>query len=781
MGLAVAFTPGWAHAQGVVTGQVTVAETGEPLPSATVLVRGTERGALTGSDGRFTIEGVPAGERVVEASGLGYRGSVETVPVVEGAPVEVDFELVSRPLEVGGISVNVLRPDLQPRGELTEREVRRANPQDAGQVLRSLDGVDAARRGPLGLDPVVRGLRETEVGTYLDGTRLFPAGPARMDSPLTHLDPSAVQNIEVVKGPYALTWGAGNLGAIRVETAPLPPAYDRTPSGTASFGYDTNLAAAEISGTGSGRSGPVSFWTHGAWRQGGDYRTGGADTIPGDFRSSEIRGKLGYDVAENTLLSVTGGYQDQGPLDYPGRLLTARFFYSSNLAAEWLTERQDGLLRRWELSAYRNAVSHGMDNSGKPTRMVMQGRTPPFSLDIDVDSDLEVWGGRAAADLVTGPWALRLGGDVYSANRHAVRTIARRADDFPGGPEPGTVLFDNLLWPDATITDVGAYARASRTLDSGVQLAGTVRLDRVRATADTAGPEFLEYLGNTGQSQELEADETNLSVAATAGFPINSTWNLSVGFGSAVRTADASERYSDHLQSTKAQTAAEFMGKPDLDPERSNQVDLWLEGNYPRTALQLNLFGRRIMNYITIARAPDEVTRLPLPIFPEEVYRYENGEATFFGGEASVMYGLTDVLTADVGLSYLWGEETVYPDLDDPDVEVTEPAFGVSPLRSRLGLRYEELGGRYFLEGTASLVTEQDRVATTRGESATEGHATVDLRAGWAPIQGVNVRFGVQNLFDEEYVNHLNSRNPYSGVPLAEPGRVFFVDLTYGF
>ena len=51
--------------------------------------------------------------------------------------------------------------------------------------MQNLDGVDAVRRGPLGLDPVVRGLRETEVGTYLDGTRLesMRAGPAGSTAP----------------------------------------------------------------------------------------------------------------------------------------------------------------------------------------------------------------------------------------------------------------------------------------------------------------------------------------------------------------------------------------------------------------------------------------------------------------------------------------------------------------------------------------------------------------------------------------------------------------------
>lgn len=758
--LAAAGSPAAAQDdQGTVTGRVTAAETGEALAGATVQVEGSERGALTAEDGSFRIEGVGAGTRELRATALGYRGATRTVDVPAGGSAGVDFALELRPVEVGGIQVSVLRPDMQPQAELTEREVRRANPKDAGQLLRGLAGLEAVRRGPLGLDPVVRGLRETEVGTYLDGTRQFPQGPARMDSPLTHLDPSAVRDIQVVKGPYALTWGAGNLSAIRVETEELPRRGERVPRGSVNAGYDANLQARETFGSVAGRSGAASYWLHGAWRDGGDYEAGDGEVVPGDFRSWELRGKAGVDVGENSTLSVGGGYQDQGPLDYPGRLLNADLFETWNASARWRTERSEGLLRDFEVLAYRNDGKHEMGNWEKPTAQPMEGRVPPFALDVKVDSEIDVWGGRLAADLQDGPWGIRLGGDVYSAHRNAVRTIDR-ADE---GMKPPMFPLVDLMWPDATITDGGLYGRVSRSLDSGVRFSGTVRLDLVRADADTASAFFLENV-----SQDLESDEANLSAATTVGFPLAEGWDLSLGLGSAVRTADATERYSDRIPASKAQTSAEFVGNPQLEPERSTQADLWLEGRFPDLTLQLNLFGRRVDDYITLR--PTELEKR-LPLSPETVFQYRNGKAVFWGSEATVMYGLTDVLTGQVAGSYLWAE----------DRTLDEPVLGIAPLDGQAGLRYEERGGRYFLEGTLRAVTEQTRVAATRGETPTDGYATVDLRAGWAPGGGVNLRFGVENLFDEHHVNHLNAKNPFTGQRIPEPGRVLFLDASYAF
>lgn len=757
--LLAATTGGEAQEAGeaaTVTGVVISAETGEPVPGATVRVRGTPLGALSGDGGRFRIADVPAGTRVLEASATGFRSVTRELELADGDTGEVEFRLPVRPLEMGGIEVSVLRPDLQPQAELTEREVREANPKDSGELLRQLPGVDAVRRGPLGLDPSVRGLRETEVGTYIDGTRMFPAGPARMDSPLTHVDPSTISDIQVVKGPYALTWGAGNMSAVRVETRQLPDAEGT--GGRLSAGYDTNLDAAETAASVSGREGRVSYWAHGAWRDGDDYESGGdpGTAIPGDYRSWEVRGKAGVDLTEDSQLVLSGGFQDQGPIDYPGRLLDAELFETVNTSARWTLERDDGTLRSLEVMGYYNDVHHEMTNDGKPTAEPMEGRTPPFALDVGVDSDMAVAGGRVDAELAPGAdWELEVGGDLYSADRDAVRTIRRRQD--------GTVLFEDLMWPDATITDVGAFVRASRDFAGGVRASGTVRADVVEARADSASEFFRENVGG-----DLDASEAHLSGALTVGTDVSPHLTLSAGLGTVVRTADATERYSDRIPATKAQTSAEFVGSPDLEPERSNQADLWIDGSWEKLALNVNVFGRTMDDYITLE--PTDLEKR-LPLSPDTVFRYVNGEATFWGFEASAGVGLTDALTLEAGTAYLRGE----------DETLDEPALGVHPWRGSLGLRYESPGGRFFAEGTATGVTEQDRVAATRGETPTDGHVTAELRGGVQVVGGLNLRVGVENVADEDYVNHLNAKNPFTGRALPEPGRVFFADATYAF
>ncbi|MEN8145616.1 MAG: TonB-dependent receptor [Gemmatimonadota bacterium] len=750
-----------AQETGDLMGRITVQGTGSPIRAALVAVPGTGTRAATDATGRFHLHRIADGSHLVRIQALGFQTLERQVDIVAGESVSLEVALIVQPIELGGIDVTVLRPDLRPEGRLEQEALRESNPRDPGELLRELPGVSAVRRGPLGLDPVVRGLRETEVGSYIDGERRFPAGPARMDSPLTHVDPLAFSSLEVVKGPYALTWGAGNLAAIRVETQRMPIVRQGT-HGTLNSGYNTNLEAVETSGSLSGRSGGFSWWGFGVFREGNDYRDGAGVQVPGDFESWEARGKLAFETGANSRLVLGGGYQDQGgPIDYPGRLLNADLFHTANVSGRWTADLSAGnaALNNLDFQAYFSDTDHDMTNAGKPTAEPNPIRMPSFPLNVEVTTSTEVFGGRGAANLELGGLELEVGLDGYTANRNAIRTV-RRAD-----MDPQPLLFEDLVWPDVTISDVGLFARGDRRLSDHVRVSVAGRVDLVAARADTASQFFTDNV-----STNLDSDETNLSFAATLAVGLSSNWTLNLGAGSAVRTADALERYSDRFPASKAQIAAEFVGNPDLAPERSNQADVWLEGTYKRLSLQASFFGRTIDNYITLT--PTELPRR-LPLSPDVVFQYVNGDATFWGFDAQAAVGLTDDWTLKLAADYLWGED----DLLD------EPAIGIAPASGAAGLRYELPSRTFYGEATLNLVAEAtaNRVSLARGETPTDGYVTGDVRFGWQVSERLLIRFGVENIADEFYVDHLNAKDPFTGLQVPEAGRVFYGRVSVAF
>jgi len=741
--------PGSAAAQetGDVVGRVVVSGTTDPVASALVEVRETGMRVAADANGRFHLARLRPGRFTVSVAAIGFQSADTAITVRAGATANLSVELVIEPIQVTGIVVSVLRPDLRRASLVEQQAVREANPRDPGELLREVSGVDAARRGALGLDPNVQGLVETEVASFVDGERRFPAGPARMDSPLTHVDALAYRSIEVVKGPYALTWGAGSLSAIRATTEPLPPERSGALHGNVTAGYDSNVNGAETSVGLVGRSETVSYWGFGAYRQGDDYKDGNGDVVQGGYKSWEARGKLGFELGQASRLVVGGGYQDQGPIDYPGRILNADFFRTWNASADYsLAGRTGGSLRGLDVNAYVNDVEHGMTNQGKPSALMN---------DIRIDAETRVAGGRVAARLVADGWEIEAGGDIYSANRKAVRHIRMS--------ETGMLMLEDLVWPDVTTDAGGIFVRGDRAFSGVLDLSATVRLDLAGSKADTASDWFLANVGS-----DLSSSSTDLSGAATIGFHASPNWNLFASAGSAVRTPDASELYSDRFPASRAQFAAEFVGNPELRPERSTQLDVGFDRSHSILRLQGSVFARNISDYITL-----ELTDFDpkLPISPDDVYQYVNGQAVFWGFEAAAGILVARDWTLNLRTDYLWGE----------DRELDEPAYGIIPWRATAGIRYEEYRRRFNGEGILKVVGKQDRVASSRGETPTDGYVTADLRFGWKVTDMLLLRFGAQNLFDEFYVNHLNSKNPFTGEQIPEAGRILYINLGVSF
>ena len=70
-----------ADSLGTLQGRVVEASTATPIGSASVVLRGTRRGTVTGDDGRFLLSGVPAGSAQIIVGRLGYRTDTLSVTV----------------------------------------------------------------------------------------------------------------------------------------------------------------------------------------------------------------------------------------------------------------------------------------------------------------------------------------------------------------------------------------------------------------------------------------------------------------------------------------------------------------------------------------------------------------------------------------------------------------------------------------------------------------------------------------------------------------------------
>jgi len=93
-----------AQDMGRIAGAVTTQQTGAPLTGATVTLAGGSLGAVTGSDGRYLIAGVPPGTYRVRARLIGY-GTVEDTGVVvtAGETANLDFQLQAQAIQLDAV------------------------------------------------------------------------------------------------------------------------------------------------------------------------------------------------------------------------------------------------------------------------------------------------------------------------------------------------------------------------------------------------------------------------------------------------------------------------------------------------------------------------------------------------------------------------------------------------------------------------------------------------------------------------------------------------------
>ncbi len=228
--IAVAFT-NIAQAQDrVISGKVTSAEDGNPLPGVNVVVKGTTVGTATGTDGTYKLQ-VPANAESLIFSFVGFLnqevqiGNRSTVDVV----LQVDQKILSEVVVTGYSTEN-------------KREITGAISSVKGDVIenlpmqsfdRAIQGraagvlVQAANGVPGGAIRVrIRGVTSISAGNeplyIVDGVQLNNAGNTDFVSsnPLAFLNPNDIESIEILKDAAAASiYGAqASNGVVLVTT-----------------------------------------------------------------------------------------------------------------------------------------------------------------------------------------------------------------------------------------------------------------------------------------------------------------------------------------------------------------------------------------------------------------------------------------------------------------------------------------------------------------------------------------------------------------------------------
>jgi iron complex outermembrane receptor protein len=217
-----------AQATATIRGTVTDPATGAPVPGATVLVLGTDFGALSEADGTYVIEGVPPGTYQVQVQLYDQPAQTVALEVVAGQTLALDLQAAASELAGEVIVVTGTRsPEKIFDAPVTVESVSEETlERTAGlgylSALSNVKGIDFANAGLNDQRISMRGFTtqfNSRLITMVDGRLAQSPGnglPQANLLPSTTLDMKAV---EVVVGPASALYGPNaHTGVINVIT-----------------------------------------------------------------------------------------------------------------------------------------------------------------------------------------------------------------------------------------------------------------------------------------------------------------------------------------------------------------------------------------------------------------------------------------------------------------------------------------------------------------------------------------------------------------------------------
>ena len=707
------------------------------------------------------------------------------------------------------------------------------NAPDLGTLLNKSDGgggVEVQKRNGISNEPRIRGERIGQYNALADGAPYFP-GRLDLDSPVSRFDPSMIQTVNVIRGPYAANLGPA-FSFLDIVTNP-------TPRAKANCGPEVHgLSAAGYQGNGSQWNGLQTLNVAGAdWGfrgsynilQGNDYKDGSGRLIPASYRSQNVNLAFGYDLTSNLSVEFKVMRSVQNDLEFPGLFFDVDKSDLESYSVR-LVAKDYGPFDRITLDTWYNATTvSGSTRGGAKQQFVNNLIAAAFGEPSNAGTDRSgLRAGYGITDHSTTNFAersigYRVAGQLGDNLRQPTLTFGTDLNAFGqglreninftqyAGPDVFTgrqlvngqtsVVTQQQSIPESNSVNVGGFLQGMLPLTESLKLTAGGRVDGVRASTTsnrlvTGNADLFGLANGPGSPNRTTLDTsiyssdprraettrefTLLSAFLTSEYKLTKETTLFVGYGYAERAPTLTELYANGpFVGVLQQGTSRLIGDAQLAKERLNQFDIGVRYDTAYLKAGVTGFYSLINDYITY-----DANRTSASGLTQVVYT-NTDLATLAGTEMYLQANVTKWLSPFATLSYVQGVDQTHVDRRrDPSLTSsrrkdavarsfatdTEPLPQISPLESRMGLRVHGTQDipKWQVEVSTRVVTGQNAIASSLGEVATPGFTTFDLRAFWQVNERLLVSGGCENFGDKLYREHLD---PISANLLMQSGR----------
>lgn len=687
-----------------VQGRVVAGETKTPLPGVTVTIEGRPAVAVTDENGAFSIAAPPAAIVHLKATAPGFLPvRVEVNTGAGPAPLELvmqDDLHYAESVTVGPAPRDPFE-SYQPTSVLSGQELSLKSEGSLGGLLKNEPGVSERSLGPGPSRPVIRGQDGDRVLVLQNSQRTGDLSSQSGDHGVT-INPAAASQVEVVRGPATLLYGANAIGGlVNVISNQIPTQAVTRTIGNTQVDLATNGGEAAVAGDLTVGNGKWAMNLGGSGRRSSDY-----ETPEGSVENTQSRGafasvgvsrtsqnaylgagvqiddtKYGVPVIEEGAITLTPRRQVYGVRGEARNL--SGFFTSARGSFAYHRYRHEELVGNIVGTEFRNDL---VDVDVRATHREIGNMTGTVGVS-----------GYARTFDSIGEEALspKVEQDVYSA-----------------------FSYQEVTWPHATLQFGGRFDHAGYSPEGGL---------RAR-------------------------NFNNVSFSLGSLFRPNEKSTLAVSFARAARNPALEELYFYGLH---AGNFSFEIGNENLDSEVAYGLDVSYRARLSRLSAEVTYFNNRIDNYIF--RSPvdgaDFAARFGAATSGDATMPDETLPIIEFLGRDARLQGVEAHADVDVtaGLHLELGMDTVHGSLRDSD----EPLPRIPPVRFIGGMQYHR--DALQVGGQVVSALEQDRVYGS--ETTTPGYTTLRLFGAYSLQAGRLLHTfsaRLDNVTDELYRNHLS-------------------------
>lgn len=657
----------------------------------------------------------------------------------EGDPKSADIIIVTAPR---------LTATDEERG--TEDELS-TGPDGAAFVARQ-PGAALVANGALSGQVQMRGLSGERILLRINGQHFATGGPNAMDPAMHYAPTTLIDRVEIARGISPVRDGPGLGGGVNtiLKYSRFGDSSDLTPQVDVSGQYrsvDDSVAAGGMLGFASDT---VRVGIIGSYEKGDNLRFPGGRIASTSFERAVYGAHAGFRAGPGEF-SIEYRRQDTGRSGNPPFAMDIVYFNTDFARVGYEGDLADDL--HLEANANYSGVNHRMNNYElRPA--------PAAAMTRQSDTYADTMGADASIRFGTTGRHIRIGADFELIDK-------------------GYMLYNPFI-PAFVIhpLDRAKSERVGAFMEwrSGFGLLETelgLRVDRHGASTQVPryGPGVPA--GPVSLANAFAAADRNWS-----GTSVDASLRLWTDMGAftprltlahKTRAPSLVERYS-WLPTEASGGLADgniYVGSTDLKIEKAWVGELGFDWQGENAYARPVIFYRRIDDFIQgvpfdnspgvintpvemVAAASGDTTPL----------RFANTDATIWGSDIAFGATLSGPLRLDGVASYVRAKRR----------DIVDNLYRIAPTNGRLAISWKAARWSISLEG--QFVAKQSKVSLTNAEASSKSHTLVNLFGHWLIRDGVRIDFGIENLFNTYYLEHLAGYNRITGSDVAVGARL---------